>query len=336
MSDFLQRNPGWQSIMRNARTHRAAERLELLGFAEIVRHPAPSTWQARYSYGKKKNPKARRPAEKGEAFSNPVGPRMDSEELAGQYHNGNISFVRKQIQKYPEWFGSVYSMLKNQFGYDGKQLERFVKLIKKPGQVFYKTREWGNPKAKRMEKGHVLLPDGKIYCAWQGVQAPPVITHSGIKCKFCGEIVQSMHGKRRSNPTPPLPGMVVNEKGDALFHYRSMPQLVEWLYRQEVRDWATVGGLGWSFVPWKSRAVPSKNPCKGPTKIYGRTEKIFMTKTSGPYKGQKFVHAFRPGVEQIGFPRGTVVTFPGGTSKKLTTRSVLMTGKKDIWGNFPA
>jgi hypothetical protein len=78
------------------------------------------------------------------------------------------------------------------------------------------------------------------------------------------------------------------------------------------------------------------NPASGPTKIYGLTEKIFMTKTSGPYKGKAFVHTFKPGVSQIGLPKGTILTYPGGKTSKITTRSVLMTGKKDIWGNFPA
>jgi hypothetical protein len=77
----------------------------------------------------------------------------------------------------------------------------------------------------------------------------------------------------------------------------------------------------------------SKN---GPVKIYGQTEKIFMKKTAGPYKGQKFVHDFKGGVRQIGMPRGTVVKFPDGRTARLTTRSVLLDGKKDLWRNFAA
>lgn len=86
---------------------------------------------------------------------------------------------------------------------------------------------------------------------------------------------------------------------------------------------------------WKRHKInpPSKS---SPVKIYGRTEKIFMKKTSGPYKGQRFVHDFKGGVEQHGFPRGTVVQCPNGKSFKLTTRSVILTGKKDLWRNFPA
>jgi hypothetical protein len=71
-------------------------------------------------------------------------------------------------------------------------------------------------------------------------------------------------------------------------------------------------------------------------KIYGQTEKIFMKKTAGPYKGQKFVHDFKGGVRQIGMPRGTVVKFPDGRTARLTTRSVLLDGKKDLWRNFAA
>jgi hypothetical protein len=81
-----------------------------------------------------------------------------------------------------------------------------------------------------------------------------------------------------------------------------------------------------------------KNPVRknGPVKIYGQTEKIFMKKTAGPYKGQKFVHDFKGGVRQIGMPRGTVVKFPDGRTARLTTRSVLLDGKKDLWRNFAA
>jgi hypothetical protein len=83
---------------------------------------------------------------------------------------------------------------------------------------------------------------------------------------------------------------------------------------------------------WKS------NPLRrnGPVKIYGQTEKIFMKKTAGPYKGQKFVHDFKGGVRQIGLPRGTKVQFPDGRTARLTTRSVLLDGKKDLWRNFAA
>ena len=81
-----------------------------------------------------------------------------------------------------------------------------------------------------------------------------------------------------------------------------------------------------------------KNPLRknGPVKIYGQTEKIFMKKTAGPYKGQKFVHDFKGGVRQIGMPRGTVVRFPDGRTARLTTRSVLLDGKKALWRNFAA
>lgn len=72
------------------------------------------------------------------------------------------------------------------------------------------------------------------------------------------------------------------------------------------------------------------------THIYGKTEKIFMKKTRGPYKGQHFVHDFKPGVEQIGLPRGTVLQLPSGKTYRLSTRSVLLTGKKDIWRRFGA
>lgn len=78
---------------------------------------------------------------------------------------------------------------------------------------------------------------------------------------------------------------------------------------------------------------PGKN---SPVRIYGQTEKIFMKKTQGPYKGQRFVHDFKGGVTQTGLPRGTVITFPDGKSVRCTTRAVILDGKKDLWRNFPA
>lgn len=89
----------------------------------------------------------------------------------------------------------------------------------------------------------------------------------------------------------------------------------------------------------RKKNYPRKsNPLQrnGPVKIYGQTEKIFMKKTAGPYKGQKFVHDFKGGVRQIGLPRGTKVQFPDGRTARLTTRSVLLDGKKDLWRNFAA
>lgn len=40
--------------------------------------------------------------------------------------------------------------------------------------------------------------------------------------------------------------------------------------------------------------------------IYGRILKIFARKTQGPYKGQDFVHTFKPGAVMIGMPDGSL------------------------------
>lgn len=92
--------------------------------------------------------------------------------------------------------------------------------------------------------------------------------------------------------------------------------------------------------------MPARNPLrpkvggyrgeKSPVHIYGETEKIFMRKTRGPYKGKRFVHDFKKGVEQVGFPRGTVLKTPDGKMFRVTTRSVMLTGKKDLWKRFAA
>jgi hypothetical protein len=52
------------------------------------------------------------------------------------------------------------------------------------------------------------------------------------------------------------------------------------------------------------------NPRTG-TLIYGRVLKIFAQKTSGPYKGQRFVHTFKKGAIMLGMPDGTLrITHP--------------------------
>jgi hypothetical protein len=48
-----------------------------------------------------------------------------------------------------------------------------------------------------------------------------------------------------------------------------------------------------------------KNPGKG-TLIYGHVLKIFAQKTSGPYKGQRFVHTFKRGARMYGLPDGSL------------------------------
>ena len=73
---------------------------------------------------------------------------------------------------------------------------------------------------------------------------------------------------------------------------------------------------------------------KSPVKIYGRTEKIFMQKTEGPYKGQHFVHHFKGGVQQTGLPAGSIVKTPDGKAWRATTRTVLLHGSKNLWRNF--
>jgi hypothetical protein len=49
----------------------------------------------------------------------------------------------------------------------------------------------------------------------------------------------------------------------------------------------------------------NRNP-KGKTLIYGRVLKIFARKTSGPFKGQDFVHTFKAGAKMWGMPDGSI------------------------------
>jgi hypothetical protein len=79
----------------------------------------------------------------------------------------------------------------------------------------------------------------------------------------------------------------------------------------------------------------SSNPLKSPLIIYGKTHRIEMQKTCGPYKGQHFYHNFSTKPLQYGVPSGTVLKFPDGNSFRVTTKSVLLSGKKDLWKKFP-
>jgi hypothetical protein len=50
-----------------------------------------------------------------------------------------------------------------------------------------------------------------------------------------------------------------------------------------------------------------ENPGKRkPVLIYGRVLKIFAQKTEGPFKGQRFVHTFKPGAIMVGMPDGSL------------------------------
>ena len=178
--------------------------------------------------------------------------------------------------------------------------------------------------AKRLDKFHTLLRDEQVYCEKYGDAAPTKVTHSAVKCALCGGTLAGLHyvGGVSSNPVPSY-AMILRRK---LAKGHSQEEAEE-LARRELQQANIFLSEG-----------RKKNPvCKnGPVKIYGQTEKIFMKKTAGPYKGQKFVHDFKGGVRQIGLPRGTKVQFPDGRSARLTTRSVLLDGKKDLWRNFAA
>lgn len=190
------------------------------------------------------------------------------------------------------------------------------------------TRKTG---AFRMGKGHVYIGKGLVYCPVQDESAPPVTTHSRVKCALCRCTIQSA-------VNPPIdPGFkmtaktynwikeIANRRGESPFDV-----IKKMLHQPSADRWIEAFKR---FSAGVRRNPVSKN---GPVKIYGQTKKIFMRKTEGPYKGQNFVHDFKPGVQQVGFPRGTVIRSPDGRSFRMTTRSVILTGKKDLWRNFPA
>jgi hypothetical protein len=68
--------------------------------------------------------------------------------------------------------------------------------------------------------------------------------------------------------------------------------------------------------------------------IYGKTERIEMTRTSGKYKGQPFYHKFTSKTKQYGIPGGTRLVLPSGRTKKLNSRGVLLVSDKDLYGEY--
>lgn len=56
----------------------------------------------------------------------------------------------------------------------------------------------------------------------------------------------------------------------------------------------------------KLTQVRAVKPNPRGTLIYGRVLKIFAQKTSGSYKGQRFVHTFKHGAVMIGMPDGSL------------------------------
>jgi hypothetical protein len=70
------------------------------------------------------------------------------------------------------------------------------------------------------------------------------------------------------------------------------------------------------------------------TEIYGRVTQIKAVKTSGPYRGKRFYHDFKPGVRALGVPSGAVIKFPGGVQKVNKKAVLLLSDKHDIWGLF--
>jgi hypothetical protein len=59
----------------------------------------------------------------------------------------------------------------------------------------------------------------------------------------------------------------------------------------------------------QARAI-KPNPRRG-VLIYGRVLKVFAQKTAGPFKGQRFVHTFKPGAVMVGMPDGSLrITHP--------------------------
>jgi hypothetical protein len=87
---------------------------------------------------------------------------------------------------------------------------------------------------------------------------------------------------------------------------------------------------------WKGNLKLNPARSLSPIIIYDKTESITMQKGRGPYKGQRFIHNFSTKPTQYGIPAGTVVKYPDGRTFRLTTRSVMLSGKNHLWKKFKA
>lgn len=140
--------------------------------------------------------------------------------------------------------------------------------------------------------------------------------------------------ERRRNP------LSAGTKNLAQKHYQELlgqgvpPARAEKMVRSLLTVMGEAEGVPYFAGNPHGRAV--RRSGNSPVQIYGRTEKIFMQKTDGPYRGQKFVHSFRPGVRQIGLPARTVIQTPDGGTTAIPKRAVLLQGKSDLWRNFQA
>lgn len=103
------------------------------------------------------------------------------------------------------------------------------------------------------------------------------------------------------------------------------------------------GRASFAFERKASRILSNPlNPRRGGSempRLYASTHSITMRKgKDSAYPGQNFEHTFSKSnpVENFGIPAGTTIILPSGWRTRVTTKSVLLTGKKDIWGLYRA
>jgi len=104
---------------------------------------------------------------------------------------------------------------------------------------------------------------------------------TGKAFTFHGSFQSLILARRRERETP---GSFIHKSGDR--YYVLKPKKIS--------------------APRKNvKRLSRQNPAKG-VLIYGKVLKIFAEKTSGPFKGQRFVHKFKAGAIMMGMPDGSL------------------------------
>ena len=112
---------------------------------------------------------------------------------------------------------------------------------------------------------------------------------------FHGSFTSKILAARREKETP---GSFIVERGGR--YYVLKPKKIRSTNPSRKRS------KGRMPTPRLSRYSKLRVNPKGRTLIYGRVLKIFARKTTGPYKGQDFVHTFKPGARMWGMPDGSI------------------------------
>lgn len=68
--------------------------------------------------------------------------------------------------------------------------------------------------------------------------------------------------------------------------------------------------------------------------IYGKVERIEMTRTFGKYNGEPFFHNFTSMTACHGLPAGTIIVLPSGKRHRCSTKCLILSSDKGLYGDY--